>query len=493
MIEILARVRRTMADHDLARADTRIVAAVSGGSDSIALLHVLYELHRTEHLRLVGIVHFNHQLRASAGADERFVRDAAAAHNLPIFVETDDVAARAARERRSVEDAARAARYESFERARLGLSGDAVALGHTRDDQAETFLLRLVRGAGPRGLGGMYPRNGRIIRPLLDCRRQELRAWLEERGVAFVEDETNADVSVPRNRVRAELIPLLASRFNPSIVDVLAGEADLARDAWRALDASANEVEGSIVQRTETGCVIDTRPLIALPPGLRRVILWRALRRVAGTRHVGAQHVAAAMRLLDPDGPQSLDAPGQRVQRIGASVVLTGRPPGTWGPQRGSRAGGSTSPASLAGAANLFRYPLSIPGEVQLTEAGCVVSAESDGRLAGPADAGALTGRGDIAIVRGDLCHGSLAVRNRRPGDWFHPPGVGGRKKLQDYFVDRKVRRDVRDHVPLIVDEADRIVWVAGYGIDEAFRVTDPRKAVLTLRLSRVGGRADGA
>src|SRR5439155_3961093 len=121
-------------------------------------------------------------------------------------------AARARRERRSLEDAARVARYAGLERARLELHGDLVALGHTRDDQAETFLLRLVRGAGPRGLAGMYPRHGAFVRPLLDCRRGELRAYLAERGIGYVEDETNADVRIPRNRVRAELLPLLADR-----------------------------------------------------------------------------------------------------------------------------------------------------------------------------------------------------------------------------------------------------------------------------------------
>ena len=133
--------------------------------------------------------------------------------------------------------------------------------------------------------------------------------------------------------------------------------------------------------------------------------------------------------------------------------------------------------------ANLFRYPLSIPGEVELVEAGCVMSAEVAFSEARPGDPGAIDGRGHVAIVRRDLCHGILAVRNRRPGDRFHPPGLSGRKKLQDLFVDRKVRRNDRDRVPIVVDDADRIVWVAGFGIDEAFQVTDPGQAVLTLRL----------
>jgi len=471
MSAVIDRVRRTIVDHALARPETRLVAAVSGGSDSMALLHILNELHRCGDLRLVGLVHFNHQLRSSSDADEQFVRAAADSLALQVFVETGQVTALAAREKRSLEDAARTARYACFDRALAHFAADAVALGHTREDQAETFLLRLLRGAGPRGLAGMYPRNGALVRPLLDCRRADLRSWLHERHVAFVEDETNADVSIPRNRVRAELIPLLASRFNPEIVEVLANEADLAREAWQYIEQSANEIESRIVKPTANGLEFDADAARAIAPALRRVVLWRAMNRAADGRPVGFDHVAAAIRILDPDGPRLLDAPGQRLERIGSIVVLTDRP---------SR--GRATPS-----ANLFWYPLSIPGEVELAEAGCIVSAssaaEAEPDSQDPSATDALNGRGNLAIVRRDLCQGFLAVRNRRPGDRFRPPGLRGRKKLQDFFVDRKIRRDARDRVPIVVDATDRIVWVAGYGIDEAFRVTDPGQAVLTLRL----------
>jgi tRNA(Ile)-lysidine synthase len=384
-----------------------------------------------------------------------------------VFADRGDIRARAAREKRSLEHAAHAARYECFARARAHFNADAVALGHTRDDQAETFLLRLVRGAGPRGLSSMHPRNGDIVRPLLDCRRDDLRAWLRERKIGFVDDATNADVSIPRNRVRVELIPMLAARFNPAIVDVLAGEADLAREAWETMEMLANEIEGRIVKPSTNGFAIDVNGALALSPALRRVVLWRTMNRAAGGRTVGVEHVAAAMRLVDPDGPRRMDAPGHRLERVAAHVVLTGGPP--------------PSP-------NLFRYPLSIPGEVELAEAGWVMSAElasADDEVR-QGDAGARSGRGNVALVRRDRCEGSLAVRNRRPGDRFQPLGLGGRKKLQDLFVDRKLRRDDRDRVPIVVDGADRIVWVAGFGIDEAFQVTDPGQAVVTLRESRL-------
>jgi tRNA(Ile)-lysidine synthetase-like protein len=205
---------------------------------------------------------------------------------------------------------------------------------------------------------------------------------------------------------------------------------------------------------------------------------------VAGVRPISFGHVEAAIRLTDQMGDDGIDVPGQRVDRIGPRLVLTGRPLGTVG-------------RAVAKESTSFRYPLSIPGEVALPEAGYLLSAEALPADASAEDVSAVVGNGGsgvvgshVALVRGDLCAGSLAVRNRRPGDRFRPIGLDGRKKLQDFFVDRKVARATRDAVPIVVDKMDRIVWVAGYGIDEAFRVTDPAQAVLILKLKALGGSA---
>ena len=486
---LINAVRQFVRRHNLFGPGTRVLAAVSGGSDSVALAHILRELDAAGELRLAGLVHFNHQLRAAAADDEQFVTGLAGSLGVPVLTDRGDVAAQARRERRSVEDAGRAARYAFFDRARSLAGADAVALGHTRDDQAETFLLRLTRGAGPRGLGGMYPRNGDIVRPVLACRRADLRQWLSTRRLSFLEDETNRDVGIPRNRVRAELLPLLETRFNPGIVDVLADEAELARETWQWMEAAAGDLAARLVrpigsQEAELVYEMDVAELTALPLALRRAVLWRTMSHVAGARTISYGHVDAAIRLTDQVGDDRLDVPGQRLERVGSRLVLRGR--------SADRVG-----RPVAKEPNLFRYPLSIPGEVALPEAGCLVSAEalaadtsSDHASAAVRNGGPGAVGSDVALVRRDLFAGSLAVRNRRPGDRFRPIGLDGRKKLQDFFVDRKVARARRDAVPIVVDEMDRIVWVAGYGIDEAFRVTDPAQAVLILKLKALGGSA---
>jgi tRNA(Ile)-lysidine synthase len=473
MSALLDRVRQFIRRHDLAGCDTRVVVALSGGSDSVALAHIIRHLHAAGELRAAGVAHFNHQLRDSADRDERFCAELADSFGWPLCVEREDVAARARREHRSLEDAARTARHAFFERARVRFEAGVVALGHTRDDQAETFLLRLLRGAGPRGLASMHPRNGPIVRPLLSCRRDELRADLAARQVLYVEDESNADVSIPRNRVRAELLPFLEERFNPAIVDVLADEADLARETWRWLEVQSDELFRRA--RGRAGLRLDVATLTAAPLAVRRSVVWRAMAEAATGRQVGFEHVQAVLRLVESGEDDSLDAPGHRVDRRGPDLVLTSRQAGGRGRLRGD-------------GSNFFDFPLSIPGEVPLPAAGCVLSAEAGS--AGAMVPCAMASDSAVAIVRRDLCGGPLRVRNRRPGDRFRPIGVGGHKKLQDFFVDRKVAQQRRDKVPLVVDETNRIVWVAGFGIDEAFRVTDPAQAVLILKLKYPGGPA---
>ncbi len=470
MLDLIDRVRHTIDRYALAQRETRVVAAVSGGADSVALVHLLRALHDQRALSLVGVAHFNHQLRPAADADERFCEETAAALGVACLAEREDIGALARRSRQSIEHAARTARHAFFERARRYFGADVVALGHTTDDQAETFLLRLIRGAGARGLAAMHPRTGTIIRPLLDCRRLDLRAWLGARGLGFVHDESNEDVSVPRNRIRAELVPLLERRFNPGIVGVLAGEADLARDEWQWMEALVDERWPHVCRREGPRWRLDAESLARASNALVRMVVRRAMVE-AGGREVSLRDVDRLVELIKRGGA-AFDAPGHRVERVGPDVVLTSRP-------RGARG----RPAAAGAPVNFFSYPLSIPGEVALPEAGCILTADV-ATAGGPP---AVSGSGTSTFVRRDRCQ-ALAVRNRRPGDRFRPIGLGGAKKLQDFFVDRKVARHLRDRVPIVVDDSDRIVWVAGHAIDEEFRVSDASQAVIILSLRPLAG-----
>jgi tRNA(Ile)-lysidine synthase len=467
---LVDRVRRTIRRCDLAMPGSRIVAAVSGGPDSVALAHLLQELTRRADLQLVALAHLNHQLRDDAARDEEFCRQLADTLALPFMAERADVRALARVEHRSIEDAAHQARYAFFERARVSHAADRVAVGHTMDDQAETVLLRLTRGAGSRGLGGMHPRAGHVIRPLLDCRRQDLRAWLAARNIAFVHDASNDDLTIPRNRVRAELLPLLERRFNRGIVEALSRESELARADELYLEQVATGWWERHARPDPAGWSVASRELAGLPLAVGRRVLHQAMRRAGGGRAIGFEHVLRAWAVVSGE-VDGMDAPGHRVQRVGESVVLMTRPAGWVGRSVPSRE-----------APPPFLYTLPVPGEVQIPESRCTIAAEV-------ADAASATDSGHFvaAVPRALLPGTTLAVRNRRPGDRLRPSRMG-RRKLQDVLVDRKVPRDERDRIPIVVDGADRIVWVAGHAIDQDFRVTDPSQAVVILRLKGVGG-----
>ena len=460
------RVVRTIQRDGLARRGARVLAALSGGADSVALVALLRELDAAGELVLAGVAHFNHQLRgAEADDDERFCRDLAASLGLPIEVGRADVRALAQEQGRSIEDAARTVRYAFFERAADALGAERIAVAHTRDDQAETFLLRLIRGAGPRGLAGIRPRAGRVIRPLLDIGRSELREFLAERQLEFREDATNADVSIPRNRVRHELIPYLQRAFSPGIVDVLAREASIARVDEERLHAEAIDLARTIVLPHNGRIELDASALSTLPPALAARVAREALAQAAPGHYVGAEHIEQFVELTRrPRGAVSL--PGCTARRVGDRIVV--------------------GPAATSAFANSFRFPLSIPGEVSFPPEGWAVSA-AWGEASGARESDSPDGW--TAPIQASAVALPLAVRSRRPGDRIRPVGLQGRgKKLQDVFVDRKVPRDTRDSIPLVVDREDRIVWVVGHVLGEDFRVTSPSQGVILLKARRLGG-----
>ncbi|MBE3098815.1 MAG: tRNA lysidine(34) synthetase TilS, partial [Planctomycetes bacterium] len=351
-----------------------------------------------------------------------------------------------------------------------------ILTAHTLDDQAETFLLNLLRGAGPRGLAGIHPRAGAVIRPLLDVRHEELREHLRDRGFDFREDESNLDTRMLRNRVRHVLLPLLEAQFSPGAAAVLARNAVVARDDAAWLEREADRAWAGIGLPAGTGVDLDVAALLALPPALSRRVALRALEAGAGGRFVGFEHAEALLALASRDaGSAAGDLPGQRAEKRGGRLALRPR----------------VEPARRREIApSGFEYSLSVPGQTRVSEARVTITAElgprlEDSRLHGLCAASP----GRVAVVDAALLPDALAIRSRRPGDVFRPLGLAGRKKLQDYFVDRKIARAERDRVPLIVDVRGRIVWVAGHAPSEDFRVTGSTGAVVILRLDEWGDR----
>ena len=468
-MNLMDSVRRMLRSHGLLPRGTRVAVALSGGADSVALLLTLHELAESDGFVVVGAAHLNHQLRgADADMDADFCRDLTESLKMPIHIEEVDVAALGLERGISLEHAAHIARYAFFERAAARLGASVVAVAHTKDDQAETFLLRLLRGAGPRGLSGIHPRSGIVVRPMLETSRADVREFLRVGLIAFREDESNADLTIPRNRIRHELIPLLDARFARGVVDILDRTAAIARDDADYLDAASRTAAARLISHTSRGIELDAEALLAEPPAIARRVIRAAQQIAAGDdRFVGFDAVEAVRRFAVSKSTGQLDLPGHRVNRRGRAIVLTG-----------SRGREKPIPAGD------FMYQLDVPGRITVPEAGCAISADSRpvpaGRSAG--EVWRLAGRSDEAVLEARRLTGPLSVRNRRPGDTFRPLGLHGRKALQDLFVDAKVDRAEREITPVIVDSSGRIVWVAGHALAEEFRVTDATRDVVILK-----------
>lgn len=563
--ELLTYIRR----HELLNAGDRVGVGVSGGIDSVGLLRLLLEL-RFELGIVLSVVHFNHKLRGvEADADEEFVRNLAREHDLEFYVDRADVAAHAREEAISVETAARQLRYEFFrslirgahadteiptsgkigETLRQaqgrpwatrcgdttsgaeapasfappdGASGsrafsnempiklDRIVTGHTLDDQAETVLMRMIRGAGMRGLGAIYPRIeiedddgeycGEIVRPLLQTRRCELEAYLKEIDQPWREDSSNADHHFTRNRVRKLLVPLIEKEFNPKIAEGLAELAEIARDeeeyweneiaGWMGTAVHWTEPEGRNSHSTQlvqigAAAPSQVRSSRAMNASVDR--LWflgepvavqrRLIKAIADEVEIPLdfKHVDAIVRFAGESGPpgKQLALPsGWKLVRevdelVFSSVSVSGPDPEAADP----------APAPRRQTSADYEYTLPVPGRTRVNEIGSEFEAQLVERAGEPAD------ELDSLLSIESLSDGStlhLTLRNWRAGDRFWPAHTKSPKKIKELLTDLHVPPAARASWPVITC-GDEIIWVRGFPVSSRHRAK-PGRPVLRIR-----------
>jgi tRNA(Ile)-lysidine synthase len=464
------RISGFIREYGLLSGGEKVLVAVSGGPDSVCMLHALNSFRETLDIQL-HIAHLDHGLRGDESkADAAYVESVAAALGIPATIERKDVAEWRKMSRTSLEEAAREVRYRFLEGLARQIGAKRVAVGHTRDDQVETTLMHLLRGSGIQGLRGLKaaapipygPRDDGIwvIRPLLEVTRLETGAYCTAHNLHPRTDTSNEQVRFLRNRIRLELIPLLR-QYNSDIDSALVRLADLAGEDADFIDEQASVICSAAV--TSEGCLtcLDSGKLRGLPLALQRRVFRIMLERAYGSlRDIEAAHVDSLVRLLFSDTGRSVHLPGGTVVANERNRMVISAP------------GSAACPWPV-----LDRdHVLNVPGETGLP--GWRVSATIMSENFFKED--------DIFSASFDLARvgRQLTVRGRKAGDRFHPLGMAHSRKLQDFMVDSAIPRSWRGSVPIVCSPG-QVVWVVGWRIDDRVKVTTATQGVLRLDFHR--------
>ena len=455
--------------NNLLSASEKLVVAVSGGADSVCLLHILASLQKRLKLKL-HLAHLNHQLRdAESEADADYVSDLARKLDIPATIERRDVKGYQRKQRLSLEEAAREVRYRFLTEVAGAVSAQAVAVGHTRDDHIETILMHLIRGAGTRGMRGLQPSTEwpskagslTVIRPLLGVSHQETENYCRQHRLAPRLDASNLSLSPLRNSIRQQLLPLLES-YNPSIAEALLRTGRIAGDDIDFLDKETARLWGEIARQEGEVIILDRKELDRLPPTLQRYLLRASAERLLGSaKDIEMRHIEEMMTVLGKPAGKRLSLPGGLIFATGYEQYQL-----------------TTDMTSLSPLPKLeSEVPLNIPGETLLP--GWRVEANIVKRAEMAEKGGEFTACLDLAKT-GD----KLTVRPRRRGDRFQPLGLPQPKKLGEFMIDAKIPRPWRQQVPIVCSPS-KILWVVGWRIDERVKVNQDTKQGLRLEFKR--------
>lgn len=455
------KAKSTISRYGMLTGGQRVAVSVSGGPDSVALLLFLVDIASEMDLTL-SVFHLDHMFRGDESAgDARFVRELAERLGLPAEVIAVDVRTLSQGSHRSPQDAARAIRLDRLLDYADRWGADRVAVGHTADDQVETFLMRMIQGAGLTGLAGIGPVSGKIIRPLIKVWRYEIDLYLRMKDTTARVDSSNIQVDYLRNRVRHNLIPCIVSEFGEATRDVILREVETLALDRELFQQMAREAFDQIARLEDGRYRIDREKLKSLSPSLQHGVIREAWARLmVGEPMLSSQHVADVMaRIVDGSSGAVIDLPrGSTAEREYDEVII-----------------GLKEPE----AETLVSQVLQVPGEVRLPS-GEVLEA----RVVEASQA-VFDGDPDTEFAKPDLVL-PLEVRGPRAGDRFRPLGSPYQRKLKDYFIDEKVPRRERAVAPLVL-EGGHIVWVAGHRLDDRYKLRESDETAVMLRLRQQG------
>jgi tRNA(Ile)-lysidine synthase len=445
--------KRTVARYGLLEPGDKVLVAFSGGQDSSALLDLLLRF-RDEVPIEIRLAHFNHRLRPSADADQAHARAVAGKYKLVFVTDSRNVRLYARRRRLNLEEAARTLRHGFLKKAARRMGATKIATGHTLTDQAETVLMRLLRGTGPQGLGGMAPKpDDLLIRPLLDLERREITAYLGRRGVLFRSDETNLDRRYLRNRIRLDVLPSLEA-VEPAVVRHLGRLAMIMRDEERLLERVTATAWHELLRGWDRRPALDAGGLSSLPRALARRVVRKFLSDLCGDlRGISFEDVESILGLKN--GKEKTVRKGLVLRRE-AGLLFRKR----------SRVGAKA-------------YEVCWDGKTTLKLHGAGLEFQASTIKHEPADPLSFDDRHRAYFDKSRL-EFPIIVRSRRPGDRYRPLRAPGSKKLKEMLRAKGVPLAERDTLPVFVS-AGRIVWVPGLPVSEEHKVTGSTKTIFAI------------
>lgn len=453
---LIFQVRKTIKEWEMLSRGQTIICAVSGGADSVVMLHLLLELREEMDLRIIA-AHMDHGLRgAESNRDHDFVKSLSKKLGIE-FVSKRLKKGELKSLGGSPQDAARKIRYAFFEEAALKLKADRVALGHTLDDQAETVLMRLMKGSSLSGLAGIQPVREIFIRPLINTSRNEIEGYAKANGISFIIDSTNLTTKYLRNSIRLELIPFIGKKYNPSVKETLARTAAiLSEDDDFIEKASIKAFAASLIGRSVDEAVLDRKKLLRLHGAISSRVFLSAVRSIGIEADLGAFHVASFLEITEGKRPNaSVDLPGGVSLRREYDRIIVSKE----APVEGIR-----------------ETILNVPGMTPIAGAGII-----DAEITKPPKR--FTTGPEIAWFDYDALpgKGSLMVRDTRPGDRMTPFGMTGHRKLKDMFIDAKIPLHQRKITPVVATSGGPIIWVAGLRQSAEFAISKSTKRALRL------------
>lgn len=443
-------------EQNMIKPGGKIVVGVSGGADSVALLHVLQRYCEQNGGEVIA-AHLNHGLRPEAVQDEQLVKETCSDWGITCYARRVDVADVAASTQKSIEEAGRECRYQYFRELACQVGADHIATAHHQNDQAESVLLHLLRGSGIRGLQGIKPINGPLIRPLLCVTRQDIECYVQENQLPFCQDLSNNDPAFTRNRIRLQLIPYLQEAFNPRIVEALNRLAVIAQEENAALDEIADRKWPLITKFRSTELEMDINLLVQEPVALQNRLILRALQEISGQSDWSHEDLQRVRSLLDKPGSDLILEWGSTVQvgKVYDTLVFASE--------------FSESPS--------FCYPVAIPGCVHVKELGTTFSFEM--RPGGERQSSPEQVFLDLDRIKSPLC-----LRSRREGDKLQVKGFKGHKSLKKFFMERKIPARQRNQIPLLAS-GEEIYAVLGLLVTEPAAITDSTERILVIKASQ--------